>query len=206
MKNFLFSLATFLMQPIVRLLFRTKCVGAENVPEDGGVILVSNHINALDPFFIAVFMKRQFCCLAKKELFKNKLFGKIISSMGIIPVDRTSVGRERIDSALNVLSEEKVLCFFPQGTRYPGKDPRETVPKSGVGLFAYHSKCPVVPVNISTKNMRIKPFQKTTVTFGKPIKYEELGFEKGSINEYRSVAAYVFDKICLLGESKEDKK
>lgn len=203
--NILFAIAKFIMRPVIRIFFGAKCIGAEKLPKSGGVIIAANHIHALDPLFMAIFTKRDFHCLAKKELFKNRLFGKLLVSAGMIPVDRARVSRETIDDALSVLGENNVLCIFPQGTRHKGENPRQTQIKNGVGMFAYHSKMPVVPVSITAKDMKPRLFRRTLVRFGDPITYDELGFEKGSVDEFRKSSEYIFNKICALGESEVSK-
>lgn len=66
--------------------------------------------------------------------------------------------------------------------------------------MAYHTKCKVVPVYIKTKQNKTKMFHKTQVIYGPPISYEELPFEKGTTAEFREATAFIFDRICALGE------
>ena len=59
---------------IVNMFYKIEYVGVENIPENGGFILASNHIDALDPVFIGLGMeKRQLHFMGKKELFENPL-------------------------------------------------------------------------------------------------------------------------------------
>ena len=44
--------------------------------------------------------------------------------------------------------------------------------------------------------MKTRLFRKTTVTFGKPISCDELGFDKGTVSEFRDSSEYIFGKIC----------
>lgn len=198
MKKFLFAIANILLFPVIRLVFFARSTGRKNVPKSGGVIIAANHINALDPFFISTFLPRNIRCLAKAELFRKPVFGAMMRAVGMVPVERASVKRESIDGALAVLEDGDALCIFPQGTRRKGVDPATTTIKSGVGMFAYHSKVPVIPVFIEAKGMKARPFHKTTVRFGEPIRYDELGFSAGSVSEFRDASQYIFDRICAL--------
>ena len=94
--------------------------------------------------------------------------------------------------------------LFPQGTRIPDKEPSVEDAKGGVGLFAYRSKCSILPVHIKTKNYRVRLFRKVTVIIGKPIPYEDLGFEKGNMAEYNAASKYIFEKICELGKEEQN--
>ena len=49
---------------VVKLIFRIKVVGAENEPEEGAVLVCSNHISAADPVVICAAMKNQVCFMA----------------------------------------------------------------------------------------------------------------------------------------------
>lgn len=194
--NFLFTIANIIMWPVIRLLFRARCTGRENVPKKGAVIIAANHIHALDMFFISSFMPRTVRYLAKAELFKNPIIGFLFRTAGAIPIDRNATSAEPIKEVLSVLKKEKVVGIFPQGTRCKGKALRDTKVKNGVGMVAYHSGACVVPVLIEAKNMRSLPFRVTTVHFGKPICTEELGFTDGGMEEYRNASEYIFEKIC----------
>ena len=77
-------------------------------------------------------------------------------------------------------------------------------------MIAYHSHADVLPVCIKTKDVKYKFFRKIELIYGEPIKYSELGFERGSIGEFKDATAKIFDEICALGgytkanESKTD--
>lgn len=105
-----------------------------------------------------------------------------------------------MNEVISSLEKGEAVGIFPQGTRIPGKDPAETKIKSGIGLIAYHAKATVLPVFIGAKEMKIRPFRKTEVRFGKPIAFDELGFENGGIDEYRHASEIIFEKICELGK------
>ena len=81
----------------------------------------------------------------------------------------------------------------------PGINPADTQVKSGAALIAYHAHADVLPVCIRTKDVKYKFMRKIEVIYGKPIKYSELGFEKGSIGEFKDATAKIFDEVCKLG-------
>lgn len=204
--NRLFSFINFLLRPVIKFFYRAECHGLENVPENGAVIIAANHLHALDPFFISEFVNRDIRFMGKEELFKIPLIGPLFKKAGMIPVNRTMVSRECIDDALKALDDGYAFCIFPQGTRRKGKDPRKTPIKNGVGMFAYYSKAPVVPVLIESKNMRTRLFRKTKIHIGKPISFDEMNFEKGSVSEFRDASELIFKRICDMGSFAEKEK
>lgn len=197
--NVFFKIADFFLFPIVRLLFGARQRGKENIPKEGPVIIAANHLHAFDMFFISTFSKRSIRFLAKAELFRNPFCRFIFRGAGAIPINRKAAGVESVNEVISTLEKGSPVGIFPQGTRMPGKDPAETKIKSGIGLIAYHSKATVLPVFIGAKGMKVRPFRKTEVRFGKPIAFDELGFENAGAEEYRRASELIFDRICELG-------
>ena len=192
-----------LFWPIYKLFFRLEVKGLENEMKEGACIICANHISMHDIFFLGTHLKRQIYFFAKKELFKNPILGKILRAFGTISVNRGAGDLKAIKSTIEVLEKGNYVGLFPQGTRIPDKVPSVDDAKGGVGLFAYRSKCSILPVHIKTKNYRVRLFRKVTVIIGEPIPYEALGFEKGNMAEYNAASRYIFEKICELGKEEQ---
>ena len=192
-------------RPIYKLFFRLEVKGLENELEEGACLICANHISMHDIFFIGTHLKRQIYFFAKKELFKNPILRKVLTSFGTIPVNRGAGDLKAIKSTIEVLEKGNYVGLFPQGTRIPDKEPSVDDAKAGVGLFAYRSKCSILPVHIKTKNYRVRLFRKVTVTIGKPIPFEELGFsaEKSNMAEYNAASRLIFERICELGKEEQ---
>ena len=199
----LYRFLQIIFKPIYKLFFRLEVRGLENELKEGACIICANHISMHDIFFIGTHLKRQIYFFAKKELFKNPILGKILRSFGTISVNRGVGDLKSINETIKVLNEGKYVGLFPQGTRIPDKEPSVEDVKAGVGLFAYRTKCSVLPVHIQTKNYRVRLFRKVIVTIGKPIPYEDLGYEKGNMAEYRAASQFIFERICELGKEVE---
>jgi len=186
-----------LFAPLVRAIYRIETVGQENIPE-GGVILASNHTAFSDVLVISAAANRQVRYMAKKELFRIPLLKQLITALGAYPVDRGGADVGSIKRTISMLESGELIGIFPQGTRQGKKDPRETEVKGGIGMIAYHTKSPVLPVFISNNRMKTGAFRKNTVTFGTVIPFDELGFEKGGSKEYQQCAESVFREVCAL--------
>lgn len=182
---------------LVEKVYRIETVGRENIPE-GGAILASNHTAFSDVIVISAASTRQVRYMAKKELFKIPLLAPLIKALGAYPVDRGGADVGSLKKTIGLVTEGELVGIFPQGHRYGGQDPRTTEIKSGVGMIAYHTKAVVVPVFVDSKSMKTKLFCKNTVTFGKPIAFEELAFKSGGRTEYMNASRIVFDRICAI--------
>ena len=187
-----------------RKLFRAKLVNPENEVFGEPYIVCSNHTSMADAVLIMASMKNQVSYMAKKEAFKG--FGWFFRAMGAIPVDRSGGDVGAIKKTLNVLKSGDSVGIFPQGTRRPYQNPRDTEIKDGVGMLASRAGVGVLPVFVKTKAGKVKLFRKTEIIIGEYIKPEELCFEGLSGKEkYKKISEYVFDKVCLIGENTEEK-
>ena len=88
----------------VHLLYHLKFEGLENIPEDRGFILCSNHISDLDPILVAVRVKPQCFFMAKEELFHIPVLASIVRALGAFPVARGKGDTAAIDRAVEAVS------------------------------------------------------------------------------------------------------
>lgn len=183
---------------IIKLIFRIRVINPENEPDEGGYLVCSNHISAADAVMLCyAFKKNQAMLMAKKELFKIPVLAQLIKLLGAFPVDRSGGDVSAIKKAIAMIKEGKCVGMFPQGHRYPGKDPRTTPLKKGAGLIVSRAECGVVPIYILRKNNKPRLFRKTYIIIGEKISNEELMTE----GDYEAITRKIFDVICTLGEN-----
>ena len=199
----------FLLAWIVRIIFNIKVVGRENQPKkgEGPFIICANHISAIDPIAIAVSLRHvQPNFMAKSQLFKNKLLSWFFRNLGCFPVNRDGNDVGALRNTLRIVKEGKCLGIFPQGTRRPGVDPRDTKVRGGVGMICGHTGAAVLPIYIHTKDNTAKLFRRRVVIIGKPITPEEIAYVPRQAGEYDRISKLVFDRICDLGDEYKQKK
>jgi len=87
--SWLYSLVAALSWPVLKLVFRHRAVGTENLPAEGGFVLAANHWSNFDPWPLGLplFPSRFLRFMAKSELFRFPL-GPIIRAGGAFPVRR----------------------------------------------------------------------------------------------------------------------
>ncbi len=197
--NKLYRFLQIVVKPFYKLFFRMEVIGLENELTEGPCLICANHLSNHDILFLALNLKRQIYFFAKRELFKFKPFAAILRWFGTISVHRGQVDLKAITQTISVLKDGGYVGIFPQGTR-THRDPVPEDAKSGVGLMAYRAKSNVLPIYIKTKNHRVRLFRKVTVIIGKPISFEEFGFEKGGMAEYNAAATKIFTRICEIGK------
>lgn len=142
MYRFLVSIVSVL----VKLIYRVKINGIENLKDDQPFIISANHIHIFDPVILATLTKRQIFFLSKKELFEKKLFAKFFGKLGVIPIDRDNTDIKAIKSCFRVIRAGNILGIFPEGTRVKTVDINNM--KKGVALIALKSKVNILPIHI----------------------------------------------------------
>src|SRR5690554_4580945 len=118
----------------LRLLFRTKVEGRENVPTEGGVLLVANHASYLDPPLLGGAVDRPVHFMAKAELFELPFLKWAMPRVKAFPVHRGGADRRAIRSAISLLQEGHVVGIFPEGGRT--RDGKMMKFQRGAGLIA----------------------------------------------------------------------
>jgi 1-acyl-sn-glycerol-3-phosphate acyltransferase len=164
----------FVVGLAVRVKYRLKIKGKENIP-DGGVIIAMNHQDAWDPLLVGTNTPRKLHIMAKESLFKNKLLAWTITEMGAFPINREKADIKSLKHSLKLLKEGKLFSLFIEGTRSKTGEIQE--PKKGVGFIVAKSGAPVVPTYIyGTANK--KWFSEAGVIFGEPISFgDETDYE-----------------------------
>ncbi|KKD39126.1 acyl-phosphate glycerol 3-phosphate acyltransferase [Limnoraphis robusta CS-951] len=132
------------VRPMFHLYFRGRIHGLERMPQQGRVIIVSNHASDFDPPIVASSMGRPVAFMAKEELFKVPILKDAIRLYGAYPVKRGASDRSAIRAALDYLEQGWAAGLFMEGTRTP--DGRIHNPKLGAALIAAKAEAPLLPV------------------------------------------------------------
>lgn len=197
---------------LMRLLFRLERVNPGLVPATGPVLIVSNHVSVLDPPLVGSSAPRPLFFMAKEELFRIPLFGRLIRALNARPVRRDGSDMRALKAALALLREGRAILVFPEGTRgEEGQPLREGKP--GVGMLAVLSGAPVVPVYVSGSGYALPRGRalprpaKVRVTFGPPLIFKTEGKKEGKRagdegrkEAYREAAQEMMRAIAQLRE------
>jgi 1-acyl-sn-glycerol-3-phosphate acyltransferase len=144
-----------IVSPALHTYWRLNIYGAENVPQSGGLIAVSNHASYFDPPILSNCVGRPVAFMAKEELFKIPVFKQGIQLYGAYPVKRQMGDRAALRAATTAIESGWIAAIFLQGTRSP--DAKITDPKLGAAWIAAKAKVPLLPVSLwGTEKILIK--------------------------------------------------
>jgi 1-acyl-sn-glycerol-3-phosphate acyltransferase len=148
------ALDATLSEFLYRYWFRVEVEGIDNVPAEGGALLVSNHAGALPPDapMIAKAIKEEHARprpvhLTMEHFFKGyPLFSMLLPKVGGVPAHPANVHRLLFD-------EEQLVLVFPEGRKGSEKlyKDRYRLRRFGRGGFvaaAMRARRPIVPIAV----------------------------------------------------------
>ncbi len=123
-----------------------RATGRHNLPKQGGVLLVSNHISYLDVFLLGLPLTRPLNYVARSTLFLPVL-ANLIRSVGGFPIQRDGLGASGLKETLRRLKHGGIVTLFPEGTRSPDGEIGEVKP--GIAVLVSRARVPVVVAGIA---------------------------------------------------------
>jgi 1-acyl-sn-glycerol-3-phosphate acyltransferase len=174
--SWLYLVVGALSWPLVRIVFRLRATGVENVPRQGGFVLAANHWSNFDPWPLAMpFFPRRFLrFMAKSELFWFPL-SLVIRAGGGFRVRRGEHDEQAIATAVDLVRAGHAVVMFPEGTRRQKglRKKHEARWRSGAARIALQAEAPLVPAGISgTERLaRLGPLR---VSYGPPLDMDDL--------------------------------
>lgn len=186
----------------ILLFLATRCrvIGKDNIPREGPVIVVSNHLNNADPPLIgSAVWPREISFMAKEELFRNAVSRFFVCAFGAFPVDRRKYDREAFRRAGEVLRKDLLLGLFPEGSRSKTGGLQPAMP--GPALIARHFKSPILPVGIyGSENIKGRLWflkrPRVTVNIGRP--FELPAPAPGSRQDLNEATHIIMRRIAAL--------
>jgi 1-acyl-sn-glycerol-3-phosphate acyltransferase len=165
------------------LMRRYRIEGIEHVPREGALLVVTNHLSDRDPPIagMALFPRPLFY-FAKRELFRNRIFGWFISGVGAFPVARGAADRNAFRTARGILKRGDALLFFPEGTR--SRDGQLGAPFPGAGSLGLDPGVTVLPIGIWGSQHGLRS---TRAVIGPPLPMDDI--TQGSRSERSQRAA-----------------
>lgn len=132
---------------LTQIISKRIVVGRENVPAEGAVIMIANHLSLVDPPLLGSVFPRPVHFMAKEELFHTPVVSWIVKNYLAFPVRRGEADRQALQTTLRYLRNGEVVGIFPEGTR--SHDARLHPAHPGAALIAARAGAQVVPVAVT---------------------------------------------------------
>ena len=124
---------------------KMRLSGVENIPDEGGAVIVCNHTGYMDFLFgafLAYRKKRLVRYLAKASVFKAPVVGQLFQTMGHVPVDRID-GGAAIVKGTELAKNGELVGVFAEGTISRSFEIRSM--RNGAARIAHAAGVPIIP-------------------------------------------------------------
>ncbi|SNV23126.1 1-acyl-sn-glycerol-3-phosphate acyltransferase [Dermatophilus congolensis] len=136
---------------VARTLFaaqgiRFRVTGSENIPTEGGAVIVMNHLSYMDFAYAGLAARpsrRLIRFMCKKSVWDHPIAGPLMSGMKHIPVDREN-GSQALRDAVKALKAGELVGVFPEATISRSYELKEF--KTGAIRMAQATGVPIIPI------------------------------------------------------------
>lgn len=143
------TLVKALILLLVRVFYRTRVFGTENIPREGGAVLVANHQSYLDAVLITLLTDRPIRFVISQQVARTWFVAPFAKLTNSIPIEQSQSPRELIKAlreASKHAREGGLVCIFPEGqiTRMGMMMPF----RRGIERIMKDLDAPIVPIAI----------------------------------------------------------
>jgi 1-acyl-sn-glycerol-3-phosphate acyltransferase len=172
----MYSAIAAISWPVLRVAYRLRPHGLENLPPEGGFVLACNHVSSFDPWPLGLplWPKRQLRFMAKSELYWWPMT-IVLNGAGAFPVRRGQRDTQAIETAVDLVRAGNVVAMFPEGTRRAkGLVKRfEARPRTGAARIALEGGVPLVPAAVAGTD-GLTRFSQLHIAYGPPVDIDDL--------------------------------
>lgn len=109
------SLVRFVIAQAFATTHRVEVLGFKNLPAQGGVLMLGNHISYLDWAMIQIASPRPVRFVMQREIYQRWYLKWFLDLFGVIPI-ASGHSKQALASINKLLREGEVVCLFPEGS------------------------------------------------------------------------------------------
>ncbi|MBT8087561.1 MAG: MFS transporter [Gammaproteobacteria bacterium] len=178
-------LMRFMAWLIINVVYRIRPSGLDNIPRQGPVVIVCNHVSFMAPLILGGSVRRPIRFVMWYKIFQMPFLKFFFKNAKAIPIASAREDKALMDEAFDKVDAElaagNVVCIFPEGgiTR-DGKIQRF---RPGIEKVIQRRAVPVVPAALgrlwgswfsrqqggSIRKIPGRLFARVSVTFGEPV-------------------------------------
>lgn len=140
----------FMMWLVSHSIYKVSHRGLENIPEEGGYVLVCNHVSYLDALLIGGAIKRPIRFVMYYKIFNIPILKFIFRLAHAIPIAGIREDKAIFENAFlkisKALKQGELICIFPEGKLT--SDGSIDNFKSGIEKIIHDNPVPVIPIAI----------------------------------------------------------
>jgi 1-acyl-sn-glycerol-3-phosphate acyltransferase len=179
-------LMRFLVWMLVHSVYRLEKSGLERIPDEGGALIVANHVSFVDALVIAAAVRRPVRFVMDHRIFGIPVLNFVFRTGKAIPIASAKEDAQMMERAFAevaaALRAGDVVCIFPEGRI---TDSGEICPfRPGLTRILEETPVPVIPIALRglwgsffsrrggaamTQPWRMRPFAKIGLAVGAPV-------------------------------------
>lgn len=138
----------FVIWILSHTIYRVRKSGLDNIPDEGPVVLVCNHVSYTDALVIAGAVKRPTRFVMDERIFSSPVLGPFFRLARAIPIasrqQRPKVYEAAMAAIDQALAEGEVVCIFPEGRLTTDGEIGRF--RKGIETIVQRNPVPVVPM------------------------------------------------------------
>ncbi len=154
--NFIVTLSLFYQLPIVAVrflvwvithtMYRVKHINLHNLPNEGGALIVCNHVSYMDALLLSAVSPRLIRFVMEEDYANYRPVRRFLKRAGVIPISSKRRGsiRKAFDEVETALQEGHIVCIFPEGRLSSDGEVAEFM--RGMDIILRRSPVPVIPM------------------------------------------------------------
>ncbi|GFO62651.1 acyl-[ACP]--phospholipid O-acyltransferase [Geomonas paludis] len=111
-------LLRFIALVTMRIFYRLRIIGQDNLPVEGPALLIPNHVTWVDALLLTATCQRRIRFVMERSIYNTPVLRGLFKLMGVIPVSSTDGRREMLEfikRARAALDEGYMVCIFAEG-------------------------------------------------------------------------------------------
>ena len=110
------SLMRLMLAALVTRRYKINVQGLKNIPAQGGVLLLGNHISWVDWAIVQIASPRPIRFVMLKSIYQRWYLRWLFQLVGCIPIESGSSSRQSLQQVSQLLDKGEVVCLFPEGS------------------------------------------------------------------------------------------
>ncbi len=109
------SFMRFVFSYILSRRYRVAVQGMKNIPAQGGVLMLGNHVSWIDWAVVQIASPRPIRFVMIRTIYERWYLRWFFDLFGCIPIDSGPRSRKALDTVAGYLNNGDVVCLFPEG-------------------------------------------------------------------------------------------
>ena len=110
------SLIRVVLTYFMNMKYKIAVEGMSNIPDNGGVLLLGNHVSWIDWAIVQLASPRPVRFVMIRNIYERWYLKWFFQLFGAIPIEAGPASKKSLDKVAELLNNGEVVCLFPEGT------------------------------------------------------------------------------------------